>query len=57
VFYLQSRGVDETSARNILTYSFADEVIRRVGLEALRKHVEAQFMAKLPNGPQLRELL
>ncbi|HXG27468.1 MAG TPA: Fe-S cluster assembly protein SufD [Nevskiales bacterium] len=57
VFYLQSRGVDQTSARNILTYSFADEVIRRVGIEALRRHIEAQFMAKLPNGPQLRELL
>jgi Fe-S cluster assembly protein SufD len=57
VFYLQSRGVDETSARNILTYSFADEAIRRIGIEALRKHIEARFMAKLPNGPQLRELL
>ncbi len=57
VFYLQSRGVDEASARNILTYSFADEVIRQVGNEALRKHIEAHFIAKLPNGQLLRELL
>jgi Fe-S cluster assembly protein SufD len=57
VFYLQSRGVDEAGARNILTYSFADEVIRQVGVETLRKHIEAHFMAKLPNGQLLRELL
>ncbi len=57
VFYLQSRGVDEASARSILTYSFADEVIRRVGIEALRRHVEKQFLAKLPGTPLLRELL
>lgn len=57
VFYLQSRGVDEASARNILTYSFADEVIRQIGNEALRKHIETHFMAKLPDGQQLRELL
>ncbi|MGH8562253.1 MAG: Fe-S cluster assembly protein SufD, partial [Nevskiales bacterium] len=57
VFYLQSRGVDQAGARNILTYSFADEVIRQVGIEALRKHIEAHFMAKLPNGQMLRELL
>lgn len=57
VFYLQSRGVDHLSARNILTYSFADEVIRRVGIEPLRRHIETQFMARLPGGQALRELL
>lgn len=57
VFYLRSRGVDEVSARNILTYSFADEVIRRMGNDALRKHIESHFMAKLPNGQLLKELL
>lgn len=57
VFYLRSRGVEEASARNILTYSFADEIIRRVGSAALRKHIESHFMAKLPNSDNLRELL
>ncbi len=57
VFYLRSRGVEETNARNILTYSFADEIIRRVGSTALRKHIESHFMAKLPNSQQLRALL
>lgn len=57
VFYLRSRGVEESNARNILTYSFADEIIRRVGSAELRRHIESHFMAKLPNSQQLKELL
>ena len=57
VFYLQSRGVDEAAARNLLTYSFADELIQRVGIEPLRKHIEKALLAKLPNAEQLQELL
>ena len=30
VFYLQSRGLDETSARNILTFAFANEMVDKV---------------------------
>ena len=48
VFYLQSRGLSETDARNLLTYSFADELIQRIGIEKLQKHIEAAIIAKLP---------
>jgi Fe-S cluster assembly protein SufD len=57
IFYLQSRGVDAATARSILTYSFTDEVIRRLGIEALRRHIESHFLARLPNGDSLRDLL
>jgi Fe-S cluster assembly protein SufD len=57
VFYLQSRGVDEGVARGILTYSFADEVIRETRIDALRRHIEACFLARLPGGDSLRDLL
>jgi Fe-S cluster assembly protein SufD len=57
VFYLQSRGVDEAGARSILTYSFADEVIRRLDIQALRRHIESHFLSRLPNGDSLRDLL
>lgn len=57
VFYLQSRGVSHDAARSLLTYSFAEEVIRHIRLEAVRKHVEAALLARLPNGDQIRELL
>jgi Fe-S cluster assembly scaffold protein SufB len=29
VFYLQSRGIDETSARNMLTFAFANEMVEK----------------------------
>lgn len=57
IFYLQSRGLDPDAARNLLTYSFADELIQRVGIEPLRKLIETGLLARLPNAEQLRELL
>ncbi|MDX1497129.1 MAG: Fe-S cluster assembly protein SufD [Salinisphaeraceae bacterium] len=57
VFYLQSRGLSENEARNVLTYSFADELIHRIGIDALQKMIESQLLAKLPQGESLEELL
>ncbi len=57
VFYLQSRGLDADEARNLLTYSFADELIQQVGIEPLRKLIEKGLLARLPNAEQLKELL
>ena len=37
VFYLQSRGIDEDSARKLLTYAFAYEVIREIPVASLRE--------------------
>jgi Fe-S cluster assembly protein SufD len=41
LFYLLSRGVDPTSARNLLTYAFAAEVIETITVDSLRKQLEA----------------
>lgn len=57
VFYLQSRGVSETEARNLLTYSFADELIQRIDIEPLQKHIEAAVLAKLPHGKEFEGLI
>lgn len=57
VFYLRSRGVDMDTARSLLTYSFADEVIREIRLEALRKHLEKNLLARLPGGAGIQEIL
>jgi Fe-S cluster assembly protein SufD len=40
VFYLRSRGVDLTTARDILTFAFASDVIERIHVEALRERLE-----------------
>lgn len=36
LFYLQSRGLSEERARNLLTYAFAAEVIERIAVPSLR---------------------
>ena len=56
VFYLQSRGLSETEARNLLTYSFADELIQHLGNESLQRFIEAAVLDKLPHSAELDEL-
>ena len=40
VFYLQSRGLSEAAARNLLTYAFGAEVIDRIPIASLRRQLE-----------------
>jgi len=46
LFYLKSRGLDDSVARNLLTYAFAAEVIERIPVksvvDALERHVLEQ---------------
>jgi Fe-S cluster assembly protein SufD len=50
LFYLQSRGIDEAAARNLLTYGFAAEIVDRIPVpsiaKALRKTVLEATHAK-----------
>lgn len=47
LFYLLSRGIDEETARGLLTFAFAKDVINRLDLEPLRQHLEGILPAKL----------
>ena len=40
VFYLQSRGLSETLARNMLTYAFGAEIIERIPVASLKHSLE-----------------
>jgi Fe-S cluster assembly protein SufD len=40
MFYLRSRGIGEERARNVLTYAFANEILHRLELPALRERLE-----------------
>jgi len=40
IFYFRSRGIDEATARGMLTYGFADEVVSEIGLDPLRERLE-----------------
>lgn len=44
VFYLQSRGLDEADARNILTFAFANEMVEKVDNPELKSFL----LARLP---------
>jgi Fe-S cluster assembly protein SufD len=46
VFYLKSRGLSDTAARNLLTYAFGAEVIERISVASLRDRLEQAVMAQ-----------
>jgi Fe-S cluster assembly protein SufD len=48
VFYLQSRGLDEAAARNILTFAFANEMVDKVKNEGLKALLVEQVLAHFP---------
>lgn len=56
LFYLRARGVDEATARALLIYAFASDIIDRVKVDALRETIYAQMFARLPQGFQTEDL-
>jgi len=40
IFYLESRGLSEVAARNLLTYAFGAEIISRIPVTSLRQQLE-----------------
>jgi Fe-S cluster assembly protein SufD len=56
IFYLQTRGVNESVARGFLIYAFANESLERIDLEPIRKHMENVLFDRLPHGEDLRRI-
>jgi len=46
LFYLRCRGLPETSARNLLTYAFAAEVLDRIPVRSLVESLEQTVLAQ-----------
>ncbi len=57
LFYLRSRGVDAESARSLLLYGFANDIIGRVGEPGMRTRIQHLVLDRLPQGEQIKELL
>ena len=57
LFYLKSRGIDEEKARAILTYAFADDVIRRMTLESVQKYLEQKIVGHLSSIDNISDLV
>jgi Fe-S cluster assembly protein SufD len=48
VFYLQSRCIDDETARNMLTFAFANEMVNKLDIQALHDQVLAQLLQRFP---------
>ena len=55
LFYLQTRGLNPTLARNLLTYGFAEEVIGKIKVDSIRTQLDQavlnQIHAQLEQSP------
>lgn len=47
LFYLKSRGLDGDTARSLMVYAFASEVVERVPIESVRLYLLNQIASKL----------
>jgi len=47
LFYLLTRGLPETLAKNLLTYGFAEAIIRKVGIESIKADLDAAVLNRL----------
>ena len=57
IFYLRARGLDADTARGLLTYTFAHEVLSAIADEDRRRQVRERFLSRLPQGRLLGDLL
>ena len=48
IFYLQSRCVDEETARHMLTFAFANEMVDKVKIKALHDVLLEQLLKRFP---------
>lgn len=55
LFYLRSRAIDEETARSLLTYAFADEVLSNISLAPVRNQLEYLIVGQLPEADLIRE--
>jgi len=47
LFYLLSRGLNESLARNLLTYGFAEEIVNKIKIESIKKQLDEAVLNRL----------
>ena len=48
LFYLSTRGLPDDLARNLLTYGFAEEIIKKISIENIRVELNNAVLRRLP---------
>ncbi len=57
LFYCRTRGLDAETAREMLTYAFASDLLNTIAFGPLRRSVGEWVLTKWPEGGMLKELL
>lgn len=57
LFYLRSRAIEEDTARSLLTFAFADEVIKQIKFAPIRDKLEYIVVGKLPDSSLIKEFI
>lgn len=47
LFYLLTRGLPDTLARNLLTYGFAEAIIRKIGIDSIKADLDEAVLNRL----------
>ncbi len=47
LFYLLSRGLSESLAKNLLTYGFAEEIVNKIEIESIKKQLDEAVLNRL----------
>ncbi len=55
LFYLRTRGIGQTEARDLLIYAFARDIIDRIGIAQIREHLERAIFESLMHSRSLAE--
>jgi len=52
LFYARSRGIDETSARTLLTYAFASDILRSIRIKPIQCQLDLVLLNRLARGAE-----
>lgn len=57
LYYLRSRAIDEETARGLLVFAFADEVVQSIDIAPIRERLEHRIVGRLPDSEMLRNFV
>ena len=57
LFYLLSRGIDAATAQRLLKWAFLEDVVAKIAIPELRRHIEASLAGQMQGEDVFKELL
>jgi Fe-S cluster assembly protein SufD len=55
IFYLRSRGIDLETAKSLLTFAFANDIIQQIKVNPIRSEIDRLLFSRLPKCESLEE--